>query len=216
MHPIKQAPAQFYRRLEKDKKGRELRALGNPEKATHFELFTDLFIQPESNIQKWITSSCNVLIVPLYGAVELIAPEVNEFIHINQVASFYVKAGSKLTFKNIYPEHTVRFLIIALKSANNTVKRTVTYKFNTLNLLREVYKDPDTGLCLNMGNFEGRKEAMYSLKTATNAIFAYVLQGAFEVNNRLLETGEALCCWNTDRVEVEALSGNAYLLLLEF
>ena len=216
MQRITQAPAQFYRRQEKDKIGREIRAIGNPKKATNFELFSDLFILPGETLNRWITCTSNVLIIPQFGAVELYAPGINEFAHINQVASFYIKAGSKLRFKNVYPEHTVRFLIIAIKSTNETAKRTVDYTLNTLNTLKEVYKYSDSQLYLNLGNFEVRKERIYQFNDSSNSVFAYVLQGAFEFENRLLETGEALCCWDTDQVALEALTGDAYLLLLEF
>ena len=216
MNSITQTPAQFYRRQQKDKKGREIRAIGNPEKATPFELCSDLFIEPASSITKWITSSCNVLIVPLFGAVEFYAPGVNEFIHINQVASFYIKAGSKLKFKNVYPEHTVRFLIIALKSPNATAKRTLDYNLDVPNTLQEVYRDSDTKLLLNLANYEGRQEDIYQLRNPSNSLFAYVLQGAFEFENRLLETGEGLCLWDLKQAELEALAQDSYLLLIEF
>ena len=52
MQRITQAPAQFYRRQEKDKIGREIRAIGNPKKATNFELFSDLFILPGETLNR--------------------------------------------------------------------------------------------------------------------------------------------------------------------
>ena len=43
----------------------------------------------------------------------------------------------------------------------------------------------------------------------------FVIHGAFEVENRLLESRDGLAIWNTDRIELEALSNEAILLLLE-
>lgn len=44
---------------------------------------------------------------------------------------------------------------------------------------------------------------------------AFVLQGTFEVENRLLEAKDGLALWNTANIELEALSNEAILLLLE-
>ena len=45
--------------------------------------------------------------------------------------------------------------------------------------------------------------------------FIYVISGAFEVNERLLETGETICFWDTHLIEFEALSKNAVFLMIE-
>lgn len=66
---------------------------------------------------------------------------------------------------------------------------------------------------LLMGSFDGRREASLTIRETDN-IFVYVMHGAFEVQNRLVETGTGLALWNTGRIDMEALSEEAVVLLV--
>ena len=66
-----------------------------------------------------------------------------------------------------------------------------------------------------IAQFDGRKELHYQLKNKQNGIFVYIINGAFEFENRLLESGDALSLKETEDVEWESLSENAMLLLIE-
>lgn len=66
-----------------------------------------------------------------------------------------------------------------------------------------------------VGIYEGRKEGLYKLKNPSNGIFVFVINGAFEVENRLLESKDGLRLQQIDNIEWEALSENAILLILE-
>ena len=66
-----------------------------------------------------------------------------------------------------------------------------------------------------IGQFDGREEAVYTLKDPKNGAFIFVIEGAFEVQNRLLESRDSLALWSVGNLELEALSNNALILLLE-
>lgn len=66
-----------------------------------------------------------------------------------------------------------------------------------------------------IGRFDGRKEGAYQLSEDPAGVFVFVIQGAFEVQNRLLEARDGLALWNLSEIEFEALSNEAILLLLE-
>ncbi|MEO6731671.1 MAG: hypothetical protein ABIN01_10680 [Ferruginibacter sp.] len=65
-----------------------------------------------------------------------------------------------------------------------------------------------------IGKFAGRQEAYHPLNEG-GAVFVFVLQGAFEVQNRLLEAKDGLLIWSTGLIEMEALSEEAIILLIE-
>ena len=71
---------------------------------------------------------------------------------------------------------------------------------------------PSPGLFI--GKFDGRKDAIINLENTTNAAFFFVLEGAFEVADRLLETRDGLALWDIKDIELEALSANAVLLVI--
>jgi hypothetical protein len=45
--------------------------------------------------------------------------------------------------------------------------------------------------------------------------FAFVVAGAFEVEGRLLHQNDGLALWNTSVIELEALSENVVILVVE-
>lgn len=68
---------------------------------------------------------------------------------------------------------------------------------------------------IHIGKFNGRSEAMLSLKDTQQGAFVFIAGGAFEVNNRLLQQRDGLAIWNTNEIEWEALSNDAVLLIIE-
>ncbi|HEX2532344.1 MAG TPA: hypothetical protein VHK69_01340 [Chitinophagaceae bacterium] len=65
------------------------------------------------------------------------------------------------------------------------------------------------------GRFSGREEWVHRLKQPDHGLFVFVLEGAFEVQYRLLEARDALALWQAPEVELEALSERALVLAVE-
>lgn len=55
----------------------------------------------------------------------------------------------------------------------------------------------------------------YSRKGVDTGIFVFVLQGAFETEGRLLHERDGLALWDVDKIEMEALSNDALVCLVE-
>ena len=66
-----------------------------------------------------------------------------------------------------------------------------------------------------LGRFAGRAETVYPLRTPGAGVFVFVLAGAFEVASRLLHEKDGLALWDVAEIELEALSNDALLLVLE-
>jgi quercetin 2,3-dioxygenase len=64
-----------------------------------------------------------------------------------------------------------------------------------------------------IGMYGGRQEGVYEVQE--NQVFIFVIQGAFEVQNRLLHPRDGLMLQNPKEVEFEALSNDAILLVLD-
>lgn len=67
-----------------------------------------------------------------------------------------------------------------------------------------------------LGKFTGRVDHTLTLRENSRGAFVFVIDGAFEVQNRLLESRDALALREVTAVEFEALSNNAMLLIIEF
>ncbi|HSC39564.1 MAG TPA: hypothetical protein VLD19_16885, partial [Chitinophagaceae bacterium] len=81
--------------------------------------------------------------------------------------------------------------------------------------LWDILSATNTGFAGSIGKFAGREEAVYKMKNPARGLFAFVLQGAFEVQYRLLHAGDGLGLWELPEIELEALSNDAIILFLE-
>jgi hypothetical protein len=67
----------------------------------------------------------------------------------------------------------------------------------------------------HIGRFSGRADSVFNSTIDSRHVFVYVIEGAFEFQNRLLEARDGLGLSNITTSEFEALSNDAILLILE-
>ena len=67
---------------------------------------------------------------------------------------------------------------------------------------------------ISIGQFSGREEVVKSVVDFPN-VFCYVLAGAFEISGRLLQPLDGLAIWDIEEIDMEALSNNALVLMVE-
>jgi hypothetical protein len=73
---------------------------------------------------------------------------------------------------------------------------------------------------ISIGKFSGRAETDYRPKNKEAGLFVFVIEGAFEVEGRLLHARDGLAIEQADesdsyRIEMEALSNDAVILTIE-
>jgi hypothetical protein len=64
-------------------------------------------------------------------------------------------------------------------------------------------------------NMKGRQEDIYHLKNPDHGLFVIFIEGAFEVQNRLMEARDGLSLQNPGKLEFESLSNDAIILIIE-
>jgi redox-sensitive bicupin YhaK (pirin superfamily) len=163
-----------------------------------------------------------VLLLPIMGTVlagtspgELAAAEVEQ-LHL-----LALPAGSTLHLANPYPTEVISFLHLWLHAPETPASREVA-GFQLADLRNRLVPllPPATGCTrlpfrVALGRFAGRQETMYRVTGLAGSVFAFVLAGAFEVEGRLLHEKDGLALWDTATVELEALSPDALILVLE-
>jgi len=133
------------------------------------------------------------------------------------------EAESEFQITNPFREELVNYLQIWIRAdESDGIKAFLsTYKNvnENLNELIPLFWDAKKTFSpfysMYIAKFSGRGETVYNKKYESTEIFAYVLQGAFEVQGRLLHARDGLALWNGHRVEIEALADDAILLVLE-
>lgn len=181
------------------------------------KVLNEVILAPQQKITRFVNSSTNLIMLPLFGGIEFKDNFGNEdFLPLEQIRVLAADEDLSLTLFNPYEEENVSFLEIQFEMGKQYFKNYFQqYKFdfsvrNKLNSLFEVERA--IGF---IGVYDGRKDGFYTLKNTKNGVFVFVVHGAFEIEDRLLEAKDSLAIRKTDSIEWEALSENAVLLVME-
>lgn len=162
-----------------------------------------------------------VLLIPVVGAVQYKDDYGNNaFVEAGTAVVARIGGGKKLELANPYDNELVNFIQIWFRVADTAAFGDMqTFLFN-------LDAHPNTMLPLFsvmascaarpfIGKFDGRVEAEMCLYEGMNGFFAFVIEGAFEVEGRLLHARDGLALRNLQKIEWEALSNRAILLVLQ-
>lgn len=166
-------------------------------------------------------ASCLVLL-PLIGEVAVTTAAGHNTIRVEQLQLLTVPASTTVQLTNPYETELVTFLQLWLTAEHPVVEiyaEQVDFQLSTVeNQLVPIIAGSKTNrllpFALSIGRFAGRQEVVYPLEKGAS-FFAFVLAGAFEVQGRLLHEKDGLALWDTEEVELEALSNNALLVVIE-
>jgi hypothetical protein len=225
---IKQIPAQIYKS--------ETRGIFKSEKyncfATfNFDQFQDLsrvpfgslkilneeILAPQHCISRVIKADTNVIILPLFGGIEYKDNfGITEFLRVEQIRTIVAEEDRTVEIFNPYENENVSFLTIHFQKETQYFKNYFQRSEIDLTIRNKLIRliETEEAVCF-IGVYDGRKEGFYTLKNSKNGVFTFVVNGAFEVEDRLLEAKDGLSMKNTEVIEWEALSENAVLLVFE-
>lgn len=170
------------------------------------------------SLQLLVEEDSFIFLLPIVGAVQYEDSKGNDRL-LQAGQSFFcpVDKGTMVTLSNPYEDKLVNFLQgwLLIKNDDYSLASLISFSIDdNKNRLMDISVSHN-GLRFLLGKFDGRNEGNYRPTEASGCLFAFVIQGAFEVQNRLLEARDALVLWNTEAVDFEALSNDAILLLLQ-
>ncbi|MBS1919703.1 MAG: hypothetical protein JST17_05595 [Bacteroidetes bacterium] len=185
---------------------------GNKEPVPPLQCFNETILLPEGKARMNITGSC-CFIIPVYNSVELTLK--------NQRVSVY--PGEAMLLDNYHevsvmnPEETENASFVWF-TVDNGFNEPL---FNKLSLPVDTIKNQ--WICLFTGDvniklacMDTREELEYNTLTSTNSkLFFYNIVGSFEVCGRLLNTNDGLVIWDCNKAEIEALSPDSIILIME-
>lgn len=185
--------------------------------------FNEETLAPGQRVALRAPQATYAVLLPLTGEVEY-TDELGHsaVVQVEEVQVSYLPAGATLELANPFEEESISLLHIWLRAdaETETAPQTFGYTFGQLeNALAEIAPNGAATVALpfalSLGRFAGRHEAEYCPQHAGSLFFCYVLAGAFEVEGRLLHAKDGLTLWETEAAELEALSNNALVVVLE-
>jgi hypothetical protein len=161
-----------------------------------------------------------LLLLPLVGAVNYnLFSGANGSIEAGEAHILSFAANTELQITNPFDSELVNFLHIWLapqeKIQWDGVKKLQFDLSNNKDQLISLCEGTSERPAFHIGSFNGRSEGVLRLKDSNKGIFVFVIDGAFEVQNRLMQYRDGLAVWNTNEIEFEALSNDAIILMIE-
>lgn len=163
-----------------------------------------------------------LLLLPVVGGLIIQTEDGEEiFVQAGEGNLSRSKKGGKIALCNPYEEELVNYLHLQFCCPLHNHSQPGVFCFQ-LDDNKNCFLELFPAICTNgfylkaaIGKFEGRKEVVYPVSSGSNSVLLFVLEGAVEAENRLLESRDALAVWEAEQVEVEALSKSAIFLLVE-
>ncbi|MBO0321850.1 hypothetical protein J0X14_06045 [Muricauda sp. CAU 1633] len=175
--------------------------------------FSDETLAPQKSRLFTSDEDVTVILLPLVGTVvyESLENEHSRKIAPEELQVLSIKTGEHLSIKNPSEDNLVNYLQIWVKQ--HSIEAQLSFSDYSNNVLKTILETQN--FKLHFGVFDGRMESDFFASNEQNTIMAFVINGAFELQNRLLESRDCLALWNIHKIELEALSENAIILILE-
>jgi hypothetical protein len=156
-----------------------------------------------------------VAVIPLVGACVCTIRSKPYTPDAGQVLIDAITPGDILTFQNPFSDESINYLMLEIRgetpASAGVTDVALDYPYNTLHRLAA-----SPACHILVGAFQGREEVMLPFDMPGKKIFVFVLEGAFEVNHRLLHRRDGLALSDCTALACEALSNHAMLMVIEF
>jgi hypothetical protein len=161
-----------------------------------------------------------IVLIPMAGGLELIdSPGASVFVGIGELYRMLVILESKNRIRNPYPSETIRFLQICFDpgiSGGDFIEPPLrAFSLDREGVLLPIFERSSGAFSGFIGRYGGRHVGEFTPAAPDKGLFCYIIQGAFEVQDRLLEKGDALALQHVATLAFEALSHGAIILVLE-
>ncbi|WP_341907794.1 hypothetical protein [Fluviicola taffensis] len=174
-----------------------------------FTQFSEHYLY-ESRQLEIMSESASLILLPIEGELSIQTGETNRTISPQQI--LVLSPNQLIHIGNCLPLETSRFY--TLQIIDDTLETGI-YSFH-LTERNELIPLLESGVFqLNLGLYDGRKEGVQPVNEKKH-LFISIINGVFEVQNRLMETNDSLLAINASEIEFEALSENAIILSLAF
>lgn len=167
------------------------------------------------SLKMQVEEAFQVIIFPVAGAIKYSDNLGNDNLVVaGQAQAISFPEGGTYEISNPFKDQWVNFLQVWIKteSKEESSKNLFTYPDVNSSVNNLVPAIP--GGSLFIGKFSGRGETLHKTK-AKKDLFVFVLEGAFEVEGRLLHRRDGLALYNVSEIDMEALSNEALLLVIE-
>lgn len=181
----------------------------------NLQAFNDDTLSTEHSLKIQLLENTDVIIIPIIGGLEYHDSLQNGFLEAGNGILFSGSGGNEYEIINPYSDTYINFVQIWLKSYSSNFKPNLeefSFDLNERNRLHPIFSvNNQDGF---IGKYGGRKKEEFTIKNPANGVFVFVIDGVFEVQDRLLHARDGLAIWDIEMVDFEALSNEAVILII--
>ncbi|WP_231460349.1 MULTISPECIES: hypothetical protein [unclassified Pedobacter] len=158
------------------------------------------------------------LFIPITGGIDIVAKNKEFSVETGQVQLLSLEKGEVLEISNPYQNDVVNYIHLGMLNDDFIFFKDQQFSFDfdkNPNKLIDIISGYKFPFKLSAGIFAGREAVIYNLLEKDNFFYAFVVDGAFEIEGRLMHGRDGLALWATENIEIEALSNNAIVVTLE-
>ncbi|MCZ8215757.1 MAG: hypothetical protein O9262_05920, partial [Cyclobacteriaceae bacterium] len=175
--------------------------------------FSETTLGPQNKEQLIFDGDMQVLIIPLIGRVQVTDAKNQNTVEVGEAILMSVKSSKPLNIFNDFKHSDVHYLLAGF-SSSECVEGITRFSLTPDKPVTLFEKVSRKGLVKAViGQWNGRSGSEYVPSTIQT--FAWVVQGAFEIENCLLQKADGLVLTGKEKIEFEALSNQAILIFLE-
>ena len=159
----------------------------------------------------------DVLLLPLVGGitVEVDHGKPRQYVGAETLLVLHLSAGEKYTLENPFEANLVSYLHLVVR--RTTFKTGLElHPFDLGQHSNGLLKlaEADNSYQFLIGQFDGRAELNQALDGAYKDSFVFIIDGVFEVQNRLLHARDGLFLSQVQEFDFEALANSSIILVL--
>jgi quercetin 2,3-dioxygenase len=181
-------------------------------------VLNDDTLAAEKNMRMKVEEDSLLLLLPLAGATAYKDSNGNEnLVTAGQLLTTGLKGKDHFTLSNPYPNALVNYLQVWIKAVHIHASTMAVEQSFDIDGNKNSFEEKRlaNGITLHIGKFSGRQKIILDSKHTNSTCFAFVIEGAFELEERLLHARDGLALWQVSRMDMEALSNDAIIMLIE-
>jgi quercetin 2,3-dioxygenase len=182
---------------------------------SNLQAFNDDTLKAEHSVNIQLSEDMNVIIIPVVGGLEYHNALENGFLGAGEGLLLSASEGMEYEIINPYPTEYINFIQIWFKNGSpnfTPISEKFSFDLSQQNQLHSIFSaNNQEGF---IGKYEGRKKEEFTLANPENGVFVFVIDGVFEVQDRLLHARDGLAISGIEMIDFEALSNDAIILLI--
>lgn len=175
----------------------------------------DIFVAPGEKATSNVKGNCLNMFLPLVGTACLNANIQRVEVLPEEVFCFGTGADTNIEISNPHRDETINLLQLSVSDSDPLFYLPPSICRLNLEELNHLANGDGFASGVHAGVFHSRTKGVMALRHAGASLLCYVINGAFEVEERLMEHRDALFIWDVDHVEFESRSENAIILFIE-